>query len=137
MARGCTQVDVLPRKDGTPLLQLPAENPGTLYAKDTFLPNNPKSATRSYLILALIFLWPLPFLLTPRPGRPLFTWMKHGAEAVVGILALYLYSLGLMTTGQLMSGGYLFLSATSTYLCLVFYELARPLVLRFTRMRSN
>ena len=120
MAKSCSKIEI-PNNASEPLISWVDETPETKYVWDALSSDTPLSDR--LVFLALVFFWPLPFLFLTSLGRKLFLYLRMAGELVFGILAAYLYILPTVFLGEMMIGGYVYLSATGIYLITTLVEL--------------
>lgn len=133
MAESCSTSKLFAKKESyKPEVSAPRENLRTHYAWEVIVSDN--ASAKEIVFLAVIpFLWPLPFLLTRRPGKRYQMYLKSGGELCTAIIGTYLYTIHLMFHGRLLIGAYVYLLAAGVYFFLILYELGMIVRKQFGR----
>jgi len=132
MAQSCSTMDLFVQKDtGDPAVSIKRDAPKTSYAWDIWLSDYETAREMGYLV-PLVFLWPLPFVLTRRPGKRYQQYLKCVVELFATFLGASLFTLSLVFEDKLLIGAYVYFLAAGCYFLLVLYELGL-MIRRHTR----
>jgi hypothetical protein len=133
MSKSCSKADI-PNTTSKPLFVLVDETPETVYAWDVI--SSSFSKLEQILYLALIFLWPVPFLVFSRQRKKILLYLRIGVELFTGVIASHFYVILNIFSGNFMVGGYLYFLATILYMGTTLVELLQNIMSHIREVKA-